>query len=331
MNFTAKTLLRSVLILSILCGGQLIVFGQPDIAPGTSVFVFTKPRKFFSNTNSKAGIKAQTKTDDKKAKAAQGSKTASGKKVSGKIGNALPVKDEPIAPEEWINENADYAIEERKISDSEPFLSLTNGFLNSRYQFCATPQFPAAARRAKQKLVQSKVLVTVAKYGGVLDAKALEGDPSFRAAVYETLGSMRFRESFFMGQPIRIEGLLLFTQNPANEMICNTAPQEVEIPPMIDGGELAGFAKTCEVPGFPADAKATNLKSVAAKVQVMVGEDGKVADAKLLEGHPAFGQAAVQSALKSVFPRSLITSKYVKVSGTMTFAQTPDNQAKCGV
>lgn len=297
------------------------VITSSEIQANSVIFVFKPAKKFSGQTSSP---KRQQISDNKK-----NSKPVKKVSPASKTGNrnAAVIADEPIAPEEWINEGADYAIEERKISDSEPFLSLTNGFLNTRYQFCASPQFPNAARKAKQKLVQSEVLVTVAKYGGVLDAKTLKGDPSFRAAVYETLTSMRFRDSYFMGQKIRIEGLLSFSQNPKNEIVCNTAPQEVEIPTIIDGGDIESYAKTCEAPSFPSDAK--NLKSVSAKVQVVVNEEGKVVDAKLIEGHPAFGQAAVKSAMNATFPRSMITTQYVKVRGFMNFTQTPDNGTKC--
>jgi hypothetical protein len=330
INTLSRKFSRLLFVLTLLFGSQLFVLAQDltspgDIQPGSAIFVFKKPKNLFSASYSK---KAQTQ-DGSKGKAQPSNKPSPQVSKTKKTSGAKPVPDEPIAPEDWINEGAQNAIDERQISDSEPFLSLKSGFLNSRYQFCASPQFPNAARKTKQKLVQSKVLVTVAKYGGVLDAKVLEGDPSFRSAVYQTLESMRFRQSYFMGQLVRIEGLLNFTQNPANEIVCNTASQDLEIPSVIDGGELDGLAKSCEVPDFPSEAKSAGLKTVAAKIRVIVGEDGKVIDAKFIDGHPSFGQAAVQSALKTVFPKSMITEKYVKVHGIMNFSQTPDNQTKC--
>jgi hypothetical protein len=234
-----------------------------------------------------------------------------------------------IAPEDWVNEDADLAVEERKVSDSEPFLSLSNGYLNSRYTFCESPQFPEAARRARQKLVTSKMMVTVAKYGGLLNAKEVEGNATFRAGVYKILGSMQFKQSYFMGQPIRIEGVLSFTQNPANDLLCRDASRDLEIPAFIEGGNLGGRATVCETPPFPADAKAAGLKSVEAKVEVIVGEDGKVAEAKFIGGHPAFGKSAVAAALKMRFPKSSITNKLAKVRGTLVFTQTPENDVSC--
>ncbi|HVF47986.1 MAG TPA: hypothetical protein VNA17_10505 [Pyrinomonadaceae bacterium] len=173
------------------------------------------------------------------------------------------------------------------------------------------------------------MLVTVAKYGGLLNAKEIDGDASFRAAVYKILGSMQFRQSYFMGQPIRIEGVLSFSQNPANALICRDASRDVEIPTFIEGGDLSGMATACEAPPFPADARAAGLKTVEARVEVIVGEDGKVSDAKLIGGHPTFGASAVSTALRMAFPRSSVTNKPAKVRGTIVFTQTPETSVQC--
>ena len=58
-----------------------------------------------------------------------------------------------------------------------------------------------------------RLSITVAKYGGVLDAQVIEGDAIFRKAVYDSLGSMRFEQTFFMGEPARIQALVEFTQH----------------------------------------------------------------------------------------------------------------------
>jgi hypothetical protein len=325
-----KQIFRVLPVIAICLGSQLYSFGQvvitsADIQAGTSVFVFKQPKKFFTNQTSgakKVQPTSPAKTSGTAGKVRPGS---AAKPQSQKV--AAP---EPIAPEDWINEQADNAIEERKVSDSEPFLSLADGFLNSRYTFCESPQFPEAARKARQKLVKSKVLVTIGQYGGILHAKTVEGDPAFRANVYNTLGSMNFRQSYFMGKPIRIEGYVNFTQNPANTILCREASQDLEIPAAIDGGVLNEHAKTCEFPEFPADAKAAGLKTVEAKIRVVVDEQGKVIDARTMGGHPSFSEAAVKSAMKATFPRSLITSKPVQVHGILVFNQNANNEIRCG-
>ena len=327
-------LIFRVLPVIVIClGGQLYIFGQQvitsaDIQAGTSVFVFKQPKKFFNNQTSGSSWGKRVQQSSK----AQPSRNV--KNVRPASSTAKPqnqnVGAEPIAPEDWINEQADNAIEERKVSDSEPFLSLTEGYLNSRAYFCESPQFPDVARKAKKQLVSSKVLVTVAKYGGVLQAKTLEGDETFRSNVYNTLGSINFRQSFFMGKPIRIEGMLNFTQNPGNTIICRETTKEVEIPTIIDGEVLNAHAMACEFPEFPADAKTAGLKTVESKVQVIVDEQGKVIFAKPMSGHTAFSEAAQKAAIKTSFPKSSIAGKPVKVRGILEFSQNANNEIRCG-
>jgi hypothetical protein len=321
MNELRRRFLMTLSILTVLLGSQVILFAQnvitsSDFESGSTFFVYKAPKKFFSKRkNPPAKISKEVK---------QKPATSSSRKTTVEV-------IEPIADEDWINEQADNAIEERKVSDSEPFLSLPEGFLNSRAYFCESPQFPAAALKAKRKEVKLKTLVTVGQYGGILQASALEGDADFRAAVYKILGSMSFRQSFFMGKPVRIEGHLYFTQNPKNAVLCRESTQELEVPAVIDGGELTGSAKTCETPDFPADAKTAGLKTVEAKIKVIVDEQGKVMKAEPLGGHKTFGEAAVNAALKTIFPRSMIAGKPVKVGGLLVFNQTPNNDVRCTV
>lgn len=334
MKFRAKTILPFVAML-FLCA-QPSVFAQnkfEDISNGASVFVFQK------NSSLSRDAASQNAARDGAGQRVKGYQRRRVIKIKKPAPAAPPVNQirskpttpaaELIAPEDWINEEADLAIEERKIADDEPLLFLSEGYLNSKIQFCESPQFPDDARRAKLKHVRQKISVTIGKYGGVLDAQVIEGDPVFRSAVYKSLQSLRFRETYFMGQPVRIQGILDLTQTPANDVLCKTAGQEVEIPTVIDGGILNEHAKSCEVPSFPAEAKTDGLKSVTARVQVIVDEKGNVVYAAPLDGHPTFGEAAAKTALKTAFPISSIIRQPVKVKGIMIFTQTPDNNNLC--
>lgn len=319
------------LIIMFLCS-QNQILAQEDIKSGSSVFVFES--QIVGSGTSAGGTQQKPTKYRRRAMVSVKKNTTQTPKPKPKIGGKKPVQaDEPIAPESWINESAAFAVEERAIADGEPLLFLSEGFLNSRINFCEAPKFPEAARKAKLKKVRLRLSVTIAKYGGVLDAQVIEGDAIFRQAVYDSLDKgLRFRQSYFMGEPVRIQGIVEFTQHDSdsyNMISCRDGVKDAELPAVIDGGDLSDNATFCETPQFPADAKAANLKSVEAKVQVIVDEKGKVTSAKLIEGHPTFGQAAVQSALKTTFRRSLITEQYVKVSGVMTFTQTADNSVKC--
>jgi hypothetical protein len=327
VNKLSRRFLVFFSILTVFLVSQITLFAQNiltsnNMKVGSAVFVLKSPKKFFSGRKNPPTVSA--------AKISKELKTNRANSPLKKKADPTPVAEiEPIAPEDWINEQADSAIEERKVSDSEPFLSLSEGFLNSRAYFCESPQFPEAVRKTKQQLVKSKVLVTVGQYGGILHASTIEGDANFRASVYKTLGSMNFRQSYFMGKPIRIEGLLYFTQNSKNTVLCRETSQELEVPAVIDGGILTEVTKTCQTPEFPADAKTAGLNKVEAKIQVIIDEQGKVIQADAISGHKSFSEAAVNSALKTTFPRSLIAGKPVKVSGLLVFNQTLNNDIRC--
>lgn len=334
MKLAAKVCLQLAVLALLFNGNLSFVSAQTqgdDITSGSSVFVFEKA----SMSMGGAGTQQVGRKNKRRRLVAPKKVTAKPAAVKPKSNaGKKPVEfEEPVVSDEWVNENADAAIEERQVADDEPLLFLSEGFLNSRIRGCSAPEFPAAARKARLKKVRLRVSVTLGKYGGVLDAKVVEGDAVFRQAVYKSLGEgMVFDKSYFMGEPVRIQGVLEFTQHDKGsfDMIsCRDAVQEAEVPTVIDGGEIINNASTCETPQFPADAKAAGLKSVEARVQVVIDEKGNVASAKLIEGHPAFGQAAVEAAKKATFRRSLIVNKPVKVSGIMTFTQTANNDVSC--
>jgi outer membrane biosynthesis protein TonB len=337
MKFRAKTILFFIAML-FLCG-QLTAIAQnqfEDISNGASVFVFQKtpnlPRDAASQSAARDGIGQRIKGYERRRVIKVKKSAPAAPAISQNRNRTKPVPAavaEPIAPEDWINEEADLAIEERKIADDEPLLFLSKGYLNSKIQFCESPLFPDDARRAKLKQVRQKISVTIGKYGGVLDAQVIEGDPVFRDAVYKSLQSMRFRETYFMGQPVRIQGILDLTQTPANDILCRVAGKEAEIPTVIEGGDLNEYAKTCEVPNFPAEAKTAGLKSVTAQVQVIVDEKGAVVYAAPVGGHPAFGLAAAKATEKATFPVSSIIRQPVKIRGILVFTQTPNNDGSC--
>lgn len=340
MKLSAKTTLQLALIAMLFQGNPSFVSAQTsgdDIAGGSSVFVFERAEK-----SPAFGVPQQQRARKNKRRPVIKKKSTAppAQQTSSNSGGKKPPVVEPIAPDEWINEAADAAIEERKIADDEPLLFLSEGFLNSQINGCTSPEFPAPARRAKLKKVRLKALVTIGKYGGVLDAKVIDGDPIFRTAVYKSLESMSFRQTYFMGEPVRIQGLIELVQHdgyPQKAILCKEramgeriALEEAKLPSVIDGDVLNERAKTCESPEFPAEAKAAGLKSVEAKIQIVVDEKGNVVSAKPIDGgHPAFNQAAVKAAMKATFPRSYVTQEPVKVKGIMIFTQNPNNNAPC--
>jgi hypothetical protein len=258
---------------------------------GSSVFVFRPARKFFTRPPAHRP-----------------------KNVSSRAKAKAPIEED--APEDWINEDADLAIAERKVSDSEPFLSLQKGFLNSRAYFCETPQFPTKMRRAGRKSADLELRVTVAQYGGLLQATVTAGDAGFRNEVYRTLGSMNFRESRFLGEQIRIEGALKFTQKPDNKELCRNTTQQAEVPAVIDGGTLNARLK--EPLRRQLLAAGSDFKGA---IEVIIGETGNILMAKVISGDRTLGDKVTAGARSITFPRSTIAGTPVKVRGLIDFTR----------
>jgi hypothetical protein len=263
--------------------------GFSSVLGGSSVFVFRPARKFFARPVTVVKVRP----------------------VGTRPGKA-GVIDEPIPGEDWINESADNAINERKVSDSEPFLSLEKGYLNSRAYFCESPQFPAALRSKGRKDADLEVRATVAQYGGILQATSIKGDRELRAEAYRVLGSMNFRESYFLGEKIRIEGLIHFRQNPKNTILCRETTQELEVPAVIDGGTLNDHLTKAGL-AIPAS-------GFKGRVEVLIDENGNVSDAKLASGNAALSADAIAAVKKLKVRRSLIAGKPVKVHGYIEFS-----------
>lgn len=92
------------------------------------------------------------------------------------------------------------------------------------------------------------------------------------------------------------------------------APKQIK----VSGGVLQGSAIKKAQPVYPPVAKAANA-SGAVQVQVTIGEDGRVIDTAVLNGHPLLRDAAQQAARQWEFKPTELAGKPVKVQGILTF------------
>ncbi|HLM57018.1 MAG TPA: cytochrome c oxidase assembly factor Coa1 family protein [Pyrinomonadaceae bacterium] len=88
--------------------------------------------------------------------------------------------------------------------------------------------------------------------------------------------------------------------------------------PAISGGVLNGKAVSKPAPPYPQLAKAARAQGMVT-VQVLVDEQGNVATATAVSGHPLLQQAAAQAARQAKFAPTLLGGKPVKVSGVLTY------------
>ncbi len=88
--------------------------------------------------------------------------------------------------------------------------------------------------------------------------------------------------------------------------------------PAVSGGVLDGKAVSKPAPPYPQLAKASRAQGMVT-VQVLVDEQGNVASAKAVSGHPLLQQAAVQAARNARFTPTLLSGQPVKVTGVITY------------
>jgi len=86
----------------------------------------------------------------------------------------------------------------------------------------------------------------------------------------------------------------------------------------ISGGELNGKAASLPNPEYPAIARAAHASGTVT-VEVIVDEDGNVAGARAVSGHPLLQAAAVNAARQAKFTRTLLQGEPVRISGYLTY------------
>jgi TonB family protein len=95
-------------------------------------------------------------------------------------------------------------------------------------------------------------------------------------------------------------------------------PKDQKAGRTISGGVLNGKATSLPKPPYPPAARAVKASGTVV-VQVVVDEQGNVATANAVSGHPLLKAAAVSAARGAKFPPTLLSGKPVKVSGVITY------------
>jgi Ca-activated chloride channel homolog len=97
-----------------------------------------------------------------------------------------------------------------------------------------------------------------------------------------------------------------------------TDPQPAAPPRPISGGVLNGKAVLLPAPAYPPSAK-NQRASGTVTVEVLLDEEGKVVEARAVEGHPALRQSAVEAARRARFSPTILSGRPVKVTGVITY------------
>jgi TonB family protein len=86
----------------------------------------------------------------------------------------------------------------------------------------------------------------------------------------------------------------------------------------IQGGVLNGKATTMPSPEYPEIARAAKASGTVT-VEVIVDEDGNVAGAKAVSGHPLLQAAAVNAARQAKFPPTFVNGEPTRIDGYLTY------------
>jgi TonB-like protein len=95
----------------------------------------------------------------------------------------------------------------------QPVGPIMGGVLNGKAIHLVVPQYPAAARVARESgAIQVQVLID--ELGNVIRAQALTGPPRLREAAAAAAWKSRFTPTRLMGQPVRVNGIIIYNFVP---------------------------------------------------------------------------------------------------------------------
>lgn len=111
----------------------------------------------------------------------------------------------------------------------------------------------------------------------------------------------------------------------------SVAAQTDNPPKTINAGVVNGKASSLAKPVYPSAARAVSAEG-AVSVQIVIDEQGNVASATAVSGHPLLRQAAEQAALQSKFAPTSLSGQAVRVSGVIVYNFVADksNWVKTG-
>lgn len=101
--------------------------------------------------------------------------------------------DQELPPEPWP----------RKAS------AISGGVLNGKARSLAKPEYPQAARKNRDEGVV-RVRIVIDELGRVIDAEAIEGPESLRAAAVTAAFKSEFTPTRLMGQPVKVSGVIVY-------------------------------------------------------------------------------------------------------------------------
>ena len=157
-------------------------------------------------------------------------------------------------------------------------------------------------------------LLNTFKYGPWKEnyVRGYENSPKVRPGQYELWFA------YTAQTPVTIPEVSEVYEPPKKVEQAQTPPPPKSTTKPISGGVLNGKAISLPRPAYPPTARAANVGG-AVQVHVLVDENGNVASATVVSGHPLLQSAALQAARNAKFSPTKIAGQPVKVSGVIIY------------
>ncbi|CAN5627810.1 hypothetical protein BH20ACI4_BH20ACI4_31430 [soil metagenome] len=207
--------------------------------------------------------------------------------------------------------------------------TISKGVVNGSAVSLPKPVYPSAAKAVRASGAVN-VQVTIDEEGSVISAAAVSGHPLLRASAEQAARAAKFKPTLLSGEPVKVTGVIVYnfvlptkdaddsadqSENPVDSDPQNDAPPSIS---PIKSPILNSLAINLVEPEYPAAARAVR-PSGAVNVRVEIDEDGNVASAEAISGHPLLRAAAVNAALLSKFKPTVSNGHPVKANGVVVF------------
>ncbi|MBX3290395.1 MAG: TonB family protein [Acidobacteria bacterium] len=217
---------------------------------------------------------------------------------------------------------------------------ISGGILNGKLKKMPKPEYPVELAGSGIKgLVRIAILID--EEGKVISAepelspiqtfvrdkegKVVETDPITEPAhpllveaARQAALNAEFSPTMLSGVPVKVNGVLLFSFSDPETRTASNYPATTTSGKNISGGVLNGKAISLPKPAYPAAARAVRAGG-AVTVQVVLDEEGNVASASAVSGHPLLRAAATEAAQGAKFSPTTLQGEPVKVSGVIVY------------
>ncbi len=217
--------------------------------------------------------------------------------------------------------------------------TISGGILNGKLKKMPKPEYPVELAGSGTKgLVRIAIVIdeegkvisaepdlspvktfAAGKDGTVVEKDSITEPPHFllQEAARQAALKAEFSPTMLSGVPVKVNGVLLFSFSDPESRTASNYPVTTS-GKNVSGGVLNGKATSLPKPAYPVAARAVRAGG-AVTVQVVLDEEGNVASASAVSGHPLLRAAATEAAQGAKFSPTTLQGEPVKVSGVIVY------------